>query len=707
MIHKDPLTGLLLLCGFVLIPVITPAMGAIDLNGPRFLLLSGWSFITGMVLIVKRRQTQIPGWTSYFLTGPGAAYSLFILLACLSLTQAVNLKEGVTSLSRLLSLFIASILISRLFLSQTDKWLSWLMLVLTGLLTIESLAVWLRVIRFITLEEGGISLFGWVYGNKNILAAAVLLKIPATLWLILWGDKRPRRLAWAGLILAVPAIFFLSSRTTYLGLLALYLFFFLILIIRRKVPALKSGFKTLLLLTLILALSWTGFSLTQKHLYPADRDWSVNQGVVDRFSSTLNTDSDLRLASWKRTLRLIGEHPLLGTGTGNWKIRVLEYETPDTPDFKYMYRNHNDFLEMVAETGLAGGLSYAAIFVLVVLALFTQTRQRDPHTRLPLFFYPAFGILLYGIDSLFNFPTDRPATASYFVLATGMAAALLSNPHKIPVDRVPAWVDKLIPLALIGILPVVIGLQVLQVKSLRIQRIVKEDLVRDAYSHPAAFFVREYPRIPDINVVGTPVLIDQVRYLLHENQHELARDLLLADRSSPHDPQREYYLGLVYARLNQADSALLMLEEVVKKKPLFVNGVILYTALLADNGAYDQALKEVNLALTRHPGHPELLAHQETLLAAQPVNEDLADRYELARQAYRNKEYKRAITLINSILEQRPDVSDLYAMRAWCHYFEGHYLGVLQDLAELARTQSLSPELIQLRNAAEQKISNN
>ena len=107
----------------------------------------------------------------------------------------------------------------------------------------------------------------------------------------------------------------------------------------------------------------------------------------------------------------------MGVGTGNWKVVVLKYENLDLKDFTYMYKSHNDFLEITAENGLPGGLAYTAIIGLILFCFFkTSLKSIKDDSRLKFLFLPAFGILAYSVDAFFNFPADRPEIQSLFAM---------------------------------------------------------------------------------------------------------------------------------------------------------------------------------------------------------------------------------------------------------------------------------------------------
>ena len=87
----------------------------------------------------------------------------------------------------------------------------------------------------------------------------------------------------------------------------------------------------------------------------ASRLWSIFQGH--------DTSADLRWALWDSTMYIVRENPIFGIG---WNTFYLVY-----PDYNYyiqgphvlMYHAHNLYLNMLAETGIPGLLSFLAVIV--------------------------------------------------------------------------------------------------------------------------------------------------------------------------------------------------------------------------------------------------------------------------------------------------------------------------------------------------------
>ena len=662
--------ALIWIAGLIVIPVITPWLGALDANAPRLVTQSLW-VVGGLAFYAWKKPGVLAEMVSFFKTPIGILYGIFFLMILLSGVKAINPAEYMVQLAKVLPVFIAVQLVFVL-VRHKRKLLNFIALVLSAWLLIEGLVVLMQVIAFIQGEVPNVTQFGWIYHNRNILSASILIKVPASLYLISNTVRNQRILGLISLGLAVLAIFFLGSRAFFLGILLLLIVVVLVTLgqhISRQGGHLK---KTLLIFSGILLAGYGLSAVVENQLYPPEKDWIADQSVIERFDSTLDTGNNIRLASWKRTLRLIGDEPLLGVGAGNWKIRILAYESPDSPDFKYMVKNHNDFLEITAEAGILGGLAFFGFLFLLVATFFRQAfRRRGDPEEIQYWFLPATGLLMYGIDAFFNFPADRPVIQSLLALLAGSGAAMAYSGVHNNQKPLPQKKRLILPIVYLVLMIPVSWISLLQLKSVRIQREVKEDVVAGTYTQSADYFIREYPKIPDLNIMGSPLVIDQTHYLLHEKRDEEAKQLLLGYQGSPWDRQREYYLGLIYIRLGQPDSAKLMLEKVIRDKPLFENGKILYNTLIAS---------------------------QDSLPNSQAL-------YQKARQAFEQKDYAQAVGLITTLLGQEPGFTQLYPVRAWCYFYLENYPMALQDIEVFLSSEPSTSEIENLRQLCQDRLT--
>lgn len=90
-----------------------------------------------------------------------------------------------------------------------------------------------------------------------------------------------------------------------------------------------------------------------------------------------------RLLSWQSAAKAFPEHPILGTGFGNYAIIFDKYFNPVFFNYDknetYFDRAHNNLIDIASTTGILGLISYLAIFVFVAYYIITLWRRQGWH----------------------------------------------------------------------------------------------------------------------------------------------------------------------------------------------------------------------------------------------------------------------------------------------------------------------------------------
>jgi hypothetical protein len=128
----------------------------------------------------------------------------------------------------------------------------------------------------------------------------------------------------------------------------------------------------------------------------------------------------VRAAYWRATGPIIGSAPLLGVGLDNWQ----EHYFRTKPDVQQETKKaHNDYLQVLSETGIVGLLAIAGILVLGLRKALTATSALDPDPAPPS---RGFVAILVGSLVLFGIlqATDIIGHSLVIVLAAAWTGAL-------------------------------------------------------------------------------------------------------------------------------------------------------------------------------------------------------------------------------------------------------------------------------------------
>jgi len=235
-------------------------------------------------------------------------------------------------------------------------------------------------------------------GNPNFLFHILVLTVPLSLGAALseltaWREKRLRSRLLAGLFsltFLVEALCFFRSqnRSSLLGVtLALGLLVAMLLLFHRKriLSLLGRRWKTLVLalvLSLAALIGFTRFTSAGRQFEERARAEAVQRAAhwKARFASLSdphNIDVYSRVVFLEAGMRMIGAHPLSGTGIGQFAIQFPRYKTAQhweafhlltEPPIKRWsllpWQAHNEFLQTAIELGLPGLLLFLAFWAL-------------------------------------------------------------------------------------------------------------------------------------------------------------------------------------------------------------------------------------------------------------------------------------------------------------------------------------------------------
>ena len=559
----------IILIVYALVPVLTPALGALDSTVSKFFVLGVINLLIYGYMVFNHKSSEISeGHRTFFLNPTGIIYSFLLVIIALSFIKAINVKESIIHFFQIFSVFYC-VLILMMILKKDKKYLEQLSTILFVLLIIDCLTVFYNVGLFVNNQIRGIDEITSVYSNKNILSSAIFVKIPFVLWLHLYGRKRRNLLYGVVLCLSFLAIFLLSSRAFFIGSGLLVIVFLSLNILFYARTKSKIYLGNIIGTPVVLALAILISFLVQFLFYP-DEKTTYTLNVADRLGTIEQSESSIqhRLQTWKIAAKMIGENPVLGIGSGNWKIAEIQYEGPTKADFKnYMTHTHNDFLEMTVETGVPGGILYILLFLIPViyfLVSFLRRRETDEQEYL---FLSAFGMICLSVDAFFNFPLGRVEIQILFAIFIASSAWI--NPfYSTGLQSGNGKWKAIVILTGIFSIPAAFFLYQSFI-SARVQKIAQEELLMEKFNHNSVFMLSSFPSIPDITVIGEPISVIKSRYLIDDRRYKEAISLLNNDKSSPYDGRQELMLIAAYERIGNKDSVLHYIRKFVEKKPLY------------------------------------------------------------------------------------------------------------------------------------------
>jgi O-antigen ligase/Tfp pilus assembly protein PilF len=728
----------LVLLGYAFITVLTPNMNTLDSLGPKFYTLAILNLVAYIIILIgnQLKPRQDFHW-SFFRTWTGFIYTLFMLVSLLSFFKAFNIYESIINFSKLFTIFSAAYIVS-IILRRDKRYLYVISISLALLLIFDSFTVFYHiVINFMEGKGQNISEIKSIYSNKNILSAAIFVKIAFVLWLFTFGKGWMKALGGFTLFIAFMATLFMSTRSFYVGTIFLILTYGPFMFIRyyRKNEKRKIIMLTIYLSAAII-IGFFLFTAALKYLYPSSSQNRYTVDFITRLKSLsaetgpVSSQGGLRAQAWKNSFKLIKANPLLGVGTGNWKVEVLKYETPTTGAYIYMYKNHNDFIETTADTGIFGGALFLGVFILIfanfIKAFFKAKKgEESSYTWL---FLPAFGLFCYSFDAMFNFPSDRPEIISFFAIFVGAGIAFSASqqsavgsqqshrtqnlePGTWNLERVTRHASHVTLIAIF--LSLMIGsiyIFYLNFESLKLQRIAKQELNAGTLTSKSELFLNGFPAIPDINIEGEPIAVTKARYLITEEKYQQAIDLLKKDNSSPYDTRQQFFIAMAFFKLGQPDSALVYAHKVLKLKPFFSGNISVMSNAYEAKGNLTEAMKVLDdhIQLNNKNGQPvsDIIYKQQASLAPRARIQKFQETFNNGLASFGRKEYRNAIKYLSKFIDKETGVAQAFEYRAFCYFYLKKYQLSLTDIERAIAIDPSKPGYINLRGVNKHMLGN-
>ncbi|MBI4169337.1 MAG: tetratricopeptide repeat protein [Acidobacteria bacterium] len=321
-------------------------------------------------------------------------------------------------------------------------------------------------------------------------------------------------------------------------------------------------------------------------LFPSGRPTAALAGVSLLTPTTGDPAVD-RAASVPGTLTLIARHPL-GVGPDNWRHAFLEVAWSGEGDSTFTLSHQavhagNAFLEMAAETGVAGGAAFALLLLLLLLQSgLAAVRAPAPWGIAGL---AAFNII--GATCMIAFlgaPFQEPTPACLLWVTAGLVQAALLNAEGVrrPLDRLVPRLRMPLPRPLRSRRASLAAAAVWLLASAGLGFLVT-DRVRAArliLAGQGAFFAGQYQ--PALLAFGQPVV-----------------------RRSP-DYLPRVLAANAYLRLGFHDLAAQEFKEALERSPYFIAAYLGRAAARQAQGRYDLAEQDLRRGLALWPRNPDI-----------------------------------------------------------------------------------------------------
>lgn len=387
---------------------------------PRQLFASFTTLVMIVVaFLIKPKLNQRLSWLT-------TAFIVFLIMQFISVSVAINTTESWVSISRYLLSF-SFVVITIMYLRSGHLAVKDFIKAGLSFAGITAVLALFSILKVAGGGDFGAQLYEIkaTFSHKNLLSSALMLSFPFALMgsVVLSGFWKKASLPL--IFLMIIEMFVLRTRGVWVGMFvaasstgAVYLIFKNATRLKAKLPVKYIGIGVALAVVIVAALA----------ALPVEKTGILNRSTLDQ-----------RLAFWDNTMEMIGEHPVLGVGAGNWKINFPKYGlvsaegeryTPDASTFQgvtHIQRPHNDFLWVWAESGPIGLLAYLAIFASALVALLVNLKSVPDRTDLAINLALFFGVIAYLTFSFSDFPMER---TPHSILVMALLALAFRKPER-------------------------------------------------------------------------------------------------------------------------------------------------------------------------------------------------------------------------------------------------------------------------------------
>jgi len=107
--------------------------------------------------------------------------------------------------------------------------------------------------------------------------------------------------------------------------------------------------------------------------------WKGLDPVIERWGTADQAIMQSRGILWETTRPLVNDFPLTGTGLGTYELAYRSYQ-PESLGTAVYDHAHNDYLQVLAETGWIGFVLWLAFFVIFLARVIVRwVRNQDPY----------------------------------------------------------------------------------------------------------------------------------------------------------------------------------------------------------------------------------------------------------------------------------------------------------------------------------------
>jgi O-antigen ligase/tetratricopeptide (TPR) repeat protein len=508
-------------------------------------------------------------------------YFVFLIFCCLSFLSARNVESSFVTFSQICIITITVFNFCLLLFNR--KHIFYKICFIIGFFTFikafSEINVLMQSCKSMTFSQAITTLKGNT-GNINIFSASLNLKLPFLILGIIHFSGWKKWVLMLSIVLATYIILILDSRATILALLIEIIVIIIYLVWKSTDRSKLQSNIISAIMPIIFGIMIGLFSFSQ-----ASKNVVITKTTTKAITSKVGAlelkdggSVNQRLDYWSNASKIIFDKPFLGIGLGNWFVESIPYEKYQTNGMMISVHTHNDFLEIMSETGVLNGLVFFSLFVILLIINLEKIIKSQNELTKNIAFLCLLMLIGYVVDSFFNFPLYRPTVqlGLCFLIVFSLINSEPNNDESAEV-KVFQWNQILLSaMVLLGLFSMYFSYH--NFMALRLSNEIILDGLNNKKELSSDFILENYPKYPTIMFNSQPFAEYVGIYMVKEQNYELAKKYLKeADRINPYVGRVEWYQYSIAKATNKLDSAYIYAKKAFEKKPRnfdFFNTVI-------------------------------------------------------------------------------------------------------------------------------------
>jgi O-antigen ligase len=336
-------------------------------------------------------------------------YFLYLIITGISVFRAHNTGEALHEFLKLFTYFTLFLYVTLYVLPKKNSREMFLkaVIVFSVIIAIVGTIQALRVFPEHGFSVKSAYLIKGNFAHKNMFSQILFLAFSFAVYGIYYFKNHWRTAAVFGAAFNLLLIVALMTRSVWVAMVVstaltflAYQFFF-----RKKVEGRLLPKPVIYALSGIIIAAAAAFFLFAR----LDPDSSIKKHITEATDFT-SGNTYHRLNIWKKSIPIVKEHPVLGVGAGNWKIEVSKYNVAlyyNDRGWVVPRRTHNDYINVVTETGLLGLLVFLSMFGVLLFYLIKNIKRAENRNDKLFAIILFFALIGYMTFSFFSFTKER------------------------------------------------------------------------------------------------------------------------------------------------------------------------------------------------------------------------------------------------------------------------------------------------------------